>query len=90
MVKRGAGKKQRTAGLSNSAKRLAALKHEQQIDAILKGSSIQTQAIVDSAGEDKPVNESHALSLLEEEPESLSVSSSHTRAKPSRKSARRR
>lgn len=48
-------------------KRLEALLRAQRINEILKAGGVQSQALLDSAGETRPTDESHVADLLENE-----------------------
>jgi hypothetical protein len=50
---------------SKKAKRLEALKRSQEINQLLEDSTIEGEALLNSAGESRPSYESHVLDLLE-------------------------
>ena len=52
---------------SASNKRLEALLRAQKMSELLKIGGVQTQALMDSAGESRPTDESHVVELLESE-----------------------
>jgi hypothetical protein len=52
-------------GKSNKAKRLEALERSQKITQMLESGTIESEALMGSAGESRPTNESHVLDLLE-------------------------
>ncbi len=57
------GKKGRTS----TSKRLEALVRAQKMNELLQIGGIQSQALLDSAGETRPSDESHVVELLENE-----------------------
>ncbi len=50
----------------SASKRLEALERAQQIDQALKSSTIESEALLSSAGESRPTLESHVLDLLDQ------------------------
>ncbi|MDE1854910.1 MAG: hypothetical protein KGH57_01135 [Candidatus Micrarchaeota archaeon] len=77
---------------SSSNKRLDALLRAQRMNELLKIGGVQTQALLDSAGESRPTDETHVVELLESERYKRSeMSEGKTRKpkKPARKQARR-
>ena len=79
---------------SASNKRFEALLRAQKINELLKIGGIQSQALLDSAGESRPTDESHVVELLDREKFRRSETASKTkkagprsRPRPARKSA---
>ncbi len=81
---------------SATNKKLEALLRAQKMTALLKSGGIQSQALLDSAGETRPSDESHVVELLETEkltrvePSRLKVSRKAMRAKRKPKQKKRR
>ncbi len=68
----------------SQSKKLKALRRMQRFREMLKLGGMQNQAILDSAGESRPTDESHVAELLEGE-EAEEKSASRTRPKVSKK-----
>jgi hypothetical protein len=67
---------------SASNKRLEALLRAQRMSELLKIGGMQSQALLDSAGESRPTDESHVVELLDKEKYTRSeMSGSASRAK---------
>lgn len=79
------------SGRSAANKRLEALLRAQKMNELLKIGGVQTQALLDSAGESRPTDESHVVELLESEKYKRSESgSSRSRGKRSKTAQPRR
>jgi hypothetical protein len=72
-----------------SNKRLQALVRAQKMNELLKIGGVQSQALLDSAGESRPSDESHVVELLDAERFTKSeIGNSKSRAKRSKARAR--
>ncbi|MDE1873548.1 MAG: hypothetical protein KGI04_00295 [Candidatus Micrarchaeota archaeon] len=78
------------SGRSASNKRLEALIRSQKINELLQIGGAQSQAILDSAGESRPTDESHVVELLESEKYTRAETSSGRPRKGSRKASAKR
>ncbi len=70
---------------SSSSKRLEALLRAQRMNELLKIGGVQSQALLDSAGESRPTDETHVADLLESERFKRSETSLGSGSKRSRK-----
>lgn len=74
----------------SASKKLEALRRMQRLREMLKLGGMQSQAILDSAGESRPTDESHVAELLDDERRSERMRSGPTSRSPAQKKMQRR